>query len=87
MPMRYSRIKTSDVTNFPLSEDQKKILQERVMIKVKLNKGHGASNVQKDDIFTNYLYGEVREPITLRVINVKQIGGRTVVTLKRERDE
>ena len=85
MPNPYGRIKTSKITHFPFTEDEKEILQGAPEIKVKVPKGHGAPTVCVGKEFFTNLYGGARQPITVKVKKVSKDGA--VVTLERKREK
>lgn len=85
MPNPYARIKTSDVTVFPLTIKQVEALRQSTEIVVPLNKGHGTIEMHAGKEFKVYVYGRDRDPIMFVLTDISVDG--TTVTLERKRDE
>lgn len=85
MPNPYARIKTSDVTVFPLTIKQVEALRQSTKIVVPLNKGHGTIEIHAGKEFKVYIYGRDRPPIPVSIVAIrkKKKGGGTAVTLER----
>jgi len=86
MSTPYSRIRTSDETNFPLTKKQREAFNEVSSIVVTLNQAHATMDIQVKKEYTVDLYGSNRSLVTVTVTKkMTKRDGSTVVTLERKR--